>query len=75
MRIIVNIDDDVLASVRYLAAQEKVSLGVMLSDLARKGLKTVTLEFGSRAGFPTFHVPDNAAPITPEQVRILDDEA
>ena len=39
MRTTVSIDDDVLDAVRYLAEQKKVTLGKMLSDLARKGLQ------------------------------------
>ncbi len=75
MRTTVAIDDDVLAAVRYLAAQKKVSLGAMLSELARKGLNAGASEFRNRGEFPTFNVPEHAAPITPEHVKMLDDEA
>ena len=74
MRTTVSIDDDVLAAVRYLAEQQRVALGKVLSDLARKGLQkqAKTTQHGD---FPVFSVSENAAPITLEQVKMLDDGA
>ena len=73
MRTTLTIDDDVLVAVRYLAEQKKVGLGKVLSDLARKGLQK-QMEIKQRDDFPVFNVPENATPITPEHVKMLDDE-
>ena len=40
MRTTVTIDDDVLAAARALAARKGVSVGRVLSDLARRGIRT-----------------------------------
>ena len=42
MRTTVTIDDDVLAAARALAARKGVSVGRVLSDLARRGIRTGT---------------------------------
>lgn len=73
MRTTLSIDDDVLIAVRYLAEQKKVALGKILSDLARKGLQN-QMKIKHLDDFPVFNVPKNAAPITPEHVKMLDDE-
>ncbi len=73
MRTTVSIDDDVLDAVRYLAEQKKVALGKMLSDLARRGLQNQA-EITRRDDFPVFSVSENAMPMTPEHVKMLDDE-
>jgi len=73
MRTTLSIDDDVLDAVRYLADQKKVGLGKILSDLARKGLQN-QIQINHHGDFPVFKIPQNAAPITPEHVKMLDDE-
>ncbi len=73
MRTTVSIDDDVLDAVRYLAGQKKVALGKMLSDLARKGLQNQS-EITQHGDFPVFGVTEDVSPITPEHVKMLDDE-
>lgn len=73
MRTTLTIDDDVFAVVRYLAEQKKQAIGAVLSELARKGLQK-TPELNQRGLFPVFNVPANAATITPEHVKMLDDE-
>jgi hypothetical protein len=51
------------------------SVGAVLSDLARAGLRPQARS-GPRAGFPTFAVPADAAPITADDVaRAFDDDA
>ena len=74
MRTTVSIDDDIFNTARYIAKQRKTSIGKVLSELARKGLKKPP-ELSQRNGFPVFQVPDDAMPITPEHVRQLEDEA
>lgn len=67
MRTTLEVDDDVMAATRTLAAERNISLGAALSELARRGLT------GGAAvdedDLPVFRVPPDAAPITPEMVR------
>ena len=71
MRTTLDIDDGVLAAARAIAEAENRSLGSVISELARRGL--VPTQRGTEA-FPTFDVPADAAPITPDMVdRALDE--
>ncbi len=73
MRTTVDVDEDVLAAARSLAAAQGRSLGAILSDLARRGLDDgADVVVGD--GFPVFDVPSGGRPITSEAVRAaLDD--
>lgn len=72
MRTTVNIDDDVLAVARALANRKRSSLGSALSELARRGFKTVPV--ADDEGLPVFRVAADAGPITSEDVQgTLDD--
>lgn len=71
MRTTLTIDDDVLDVARALAARRGVSLGVAVSDLARRGFSGASQEDG---GVPVFRVPSDALPITSEDVRKALDE-
>ncbi|MDQ3973624.1 MAG: antitoxin [Actinomycetota bacterium] len=74
MRTTLTIDDDVLQAARALARAEGRSVGEVLSELARRGLRPASRR-RPRGGFPTFSVPADAAPITPDDVaRALDEE-
>jgi hypothetical protein len=71
MRTTLDIDDGVLAAARAIAEAENRSLGSVISELARRSL--VPLQRGTET-FPTFDVPADAAPITPDMVdRALDE--
>lgn len=60
-----------IAVARAIAATERKSLGKVVSELARKGLGASKV---SDRGFPTFEVPADAPPLTPELVeRALDE--
>lgn len=73
MRTTLSIDDDVLDAARALARAEGRSIGEVVSGLARRGLRPPPRRRTRR--FPTFDVPPDAAPITPEDVaRALDEE-
>lgn len=73
MRTTVNIDEDILQAARRLAEAQDKTLGEVLSELARKGLRP-TMPRRSHRGFPVFDVSEEAPPITPEMVReALDD--
>jgi len=65
MLVTVTIDDDVLAAARVLADQNGSSLGSALSALARRGFKSTSTAGIDRA---MFAVPDDAEPITSEDV-------
>lgn len=67
------IDDDVLESVRLLAEREGRSVESVLSDLARRMLRPSQLR--DDGGFPVFDVPDIAPSITSDDVvAALDEE-
>lgn len=66
MRTTVTIDDDVLAVARALAEQNRSSLGSALSELARRGFRSIAIrEDGDGTTFP---VAADAEPITSEDV-------
>jgi len=75
MRTTLNIDDDVYADAREIAAAEKRSLGAVISSLARKGLITPRSAQGVRNGVPLLPLRSDARPVTPEFVRRLRDES
>jgi hypothetical protein len=68
MRTTLEIDDDVLQAARSVAVAEGKNIGKALSDLARRGLAPRS-QAKTRAGFPVFDVPPDAAPITLEMVK------
>jgi len=73
MRTTISIDDDLLDTVKYLANQRNVAIGRVLSDLARKGLEQRS-KTCLRNNFPVFAVSKDATLLTPEHVKMLDDE-
>jgi hypothetical protein len=74
MRTTVDLDDDVLAVARALAAAERRSLGKVVSDLIRRGLAPRPVVDDDEL-FPVVRVGPKAAPITAEKVRAALDEA
>ena len=74
MRTTVNLDDDVLRAARSLAHARSISLGAALSELVRTAL-TTTRAAKTRNGFPVFQVPQDAPPITLEDVKRWEDDA
>lgn len=73
MRTTLDIDDDVIAAARELAAEERCSIGAVISELARRGLTPARVE--SDGELPVIRVPAGTAPITPEIVRRALDES
>jgi len=67
MRTTLEIDEDVLAAARELAAGGRRSLGAVISELARRGLTPARVEV--HGAFPVIRVPEGTPPITPEMVR------
>ena len=75
MRTTLAIDDDILDAARAIAEQTRRSLGKVVSDLARRGLKP-RREAPSKGRLPVFSVSDRVRPFGPDTVRQdLDDDA
>ena len=72
MRTTLEIDDDVVAAARELAAAERRSLGSVISELARRGLTPARIEADGE--LPVIRVPAGTPAITPEMVRRALDE-
>jgi hypothetical protein len=72
VRTTLDIDDDVVAAARELAASERRSLGSVISELARRGLTPARVD--AVAGLPVIRVPPGTPPITPDMVRRAIDE-
>lgn len=73
MRTTLTLDDDVLQIARDLAALEKKTLGEVISELIRRGLRP-DIPQSTAHGLPVFAVSPTAPPLTPEMVRqALDD--
>jgi hypothetical protein len=68
VRTTVDIDDDVLSAARSLARSERRSIGTVLSNLARRGLRPPAPSSVGTGGFPVFDV-ESGRPITSEMVR------
>ena len=67
VRTTLNIDDDVLAVARVLARRNGISLGLALSELARRGFKSAPTA-DDRGDGTLFAVAADAKPITSEDV-------
>ena len=72
MRTTATIDDDILQTARQIAARCGVSLGRVLSDLARRGLQQELIR--EERGFPVLDIPSTAFTIRSEAVRKALDE-
>ena len=69
MRTTINLDDDVARVAKELARQQDKSLGAVVSELARKGLKGGTVYTMKKGGLPVFQVREDSPAITLEDVR------
>ena len=72
MRTTLDLDDDVVAAARELAAAERRSLGSVISGLARRGLTPASVSVDG--DLPVIRVPAGSPPITPAMVRRALDE-
>jgi hypothetical protein len=72
VRTTLELDDDVVAAAKELAAIERRSLGSVVSELARRGLTPAKVDVAG--DLPVIRVPENTPPITPEMVRRALDE-
>jgi len=70
MRTTIDLDAEVLAAARKLAAARSESLERIISELARAGLEARTSRaHGAGSGFPVFKVRKGAIPITLDDVK------
>jgi len=73
VRTTLDLDDDVLAAAREIAAEGRRPLGAVISDLARRALTPARVE--ADGDLPVIRVPPGTPPITPGMVRRgLDEE-
>lgn len=71
MRTTVDLDEDILRVAKDLARDRDESLGRVLSDLARRGLKPPARKYKMRNGVPLLMPKPGARPITSEHVKEL----
>lgn len=76
MRTTLTLDPDIFEMARALAAQRGVSIGLVVSELARRGLRgDSSPERALRNGIPLLPVGSDPTVVTPELVAsILDEE-
>jgi hypothetical protein len=74
LRTTLAIDDDVLAAAKELAANEKKSVGEVISLLARRALRPAGTAGGFRNGVPLLPVRADTPRVTSELVKQLRDE-
>ncbi len=72
MRTTLDLDDDLVAVARELAASGRRSLGSVISELARRGLTPARVE--ADGDLPVIRVPAGTPAITPQTVRRALDE-
>ena len=69
MRTTLNIDDEILEAARFIARERNLSVGAVLSDLARRGLRPVHAGARTHTGFPVFEVSDDSTVLTLDRVK------
>ncbi|MEO8613593.1 MAG: CopG family transcriptional regulator [Luteolibacter sp.] len=75
MRTTLNLDDDVLATAKALAARQGKPLGEVISGLIRRAVEPPAQAAVERNGIPLFPVSQAAREVTPEIVRDLLEES
>lgn len=74
MRTTLQLDEDVLAAARALAARQGRTLGEVVSELARRGLAPATAAPRYRNGIRLMPVRQDARPTPLDEVNQLRDE-
>ena len=74
MRTTLNLDSDVLAAAKALAARQRQPLGKVVSALIRRSVEPTMAAPASRNGIPLFPVATGARPVTPQLVAEMLDE-
>lgn len=77
MRTTLNIDDDVLDTVKAMASRDRKPVGELVSAMLRRAVEPpVAVKARTRNGIPLFPVAKNARVVTPELVKeLLEDES
>lgn len=74
MRTTLNLDDDVLETLKEYAENRSLALGKAASDLLRRGL-SAPVQTRMVHGFHTVVLPENSPEVTSERVKqLLEDE-
>lgn len=71
MRTTVDLDEDVLRAAKDLAEEREQSLGRVLSDLVRRGLRPSEEALPTRNGLPILPRLPGARPVTAQHVKDL----
>jgi hypothetical protein len=71
VRTTIDLDEDILRVAKDLARDKEQSLGRVVSDLVRRGLKPPVSRFKTRNGVPLLMPEPGDPPITSELVREL----
>jgi hypothetical protein len=74
MRTTIDIEDDVLLAAKEIAREQHVTLGSVVSELARRSLNQ-PIPVTTRNGFPQLPVRDKRRVVTLELVNKLRDES
>jgi len=74
MRTTITIDDDVLRAAKTLATQQRQSIGAVISELARQGLRRDPQVRYEEGGLPVFEVREDAPVFGPAEVEQALDE-
>ena len=74
MRTTLNIDDEILEAAKSIAGERNLSVGAVLSDLARRGLRPERASLHKRKGFPVFEVSRDGTVLTLDHVKRHEDE-
>ena len=74
MRTTLNIDDEILEAARCIADERNLSVGAVLSDLARRGLQPADAVRNRSRGFPVFDVSNDGTILTLDRVKRHEDE-
>ena len=73
MRTTLNIDDEILEVAKSLAGERNLSVGAVVSELARRGLQQRATRRG-RKGFPVFAVSRDSTHLTLDRVKRYENE-
>lgn len=71
MRTTVDLDEDILQTVKHMARERSQSLGRVLSDLVRRGLQPAKTTMNMRNGVPILPRKAGARPVTSQIVKDL----
>lgn len=69
MRTTLNIDDDILEAARSIAGEQRLPVGAVLSELARRGLHRSDADRRRQKGFPVFDVSGESTSLTLDRVE------